>query len=70
MPVLKGISSVMTPELLKVLAEMGHGDQIGSEDLWIWDTVIADANFPAASIASHCPGGLIRLDGLIPDLCA
>lgn len=29
MPVLKGISSVMTPELLKVLAEMGHGDQIG-----------------------------------------
>ncbi|CBK23760.2 uncharacterized protein [Blastocystis hominis] len=53
MPVLKGISSVITPELLKVLAEMGHGDQI----------VIADANFPAASIASHCPGGLIRLDG-------
>ena len=29
MPVLKGISSVITPELLKVLAEMGHGDQIG-----------------------------------------
>ncbi|KAK8832474.1 hypothetical protein WA577_002948, partial [Blastocystis sp. JDR] len=53
MPVLKGISSVMTPELLKVLAEMGHSDQI----------VIADANFPAASIASHCPAGLIRLDG-------
>ena len=53
MPVLKGISSLMTPDLLKVLAEMGHGDQI----------VIADANFPAASIASHCPGGLIRLDG-------
>lgn len=32
MPVLKGISSVMTPELLKVLAEMGHSDQIGA---WI-----------------------------------
>lgn len=29
MPVLKGISSVMTPDLLKVLAEMGHSDQIG-----------------------------------------
>lgn len=29
MPVLKGISSVMTPELLKTLAEMGHSDQIG-----------------------------------------
>ena len=27
--------------------------------------VIADANFPAASIASHCPGGLIRLDGTV-----
>ena len=32
MPVLKGISRVMTPELLKVLAEMGHSDQIGA---WI-----------------------------------
>ena len=29
----------------------------------MWTVVIADANFPAASIASHCPGGLIRLDG-------
>ncbi|KNB45129.1 L-fucose mutarotase [Blastocystis sp. subtype 4] len=47
MPILKGVSSCISPELLKVLAEMGHSDQI----------VIADANFPAASIASHCPGG-------------
>ncbi|KAK8801093.1 hypothetical protein WA538_003859 [Blastocystis sp. DL] len=53
MTILKGVSSCLSPELLKVLAEMGHSDQI----------VIADANFPAASIASHCPGGLIRLDG-------
>jgi L-fucose mutarotase/ribose pyranase (RbsD/FucU family) len=32
---LKGINPLLTPELLKVLAEMGHGDEI----------VIADANF-------------------------
>ena len=46
---LKGIPSVLSPELLKVLMEMGHGDEI----------VIADCNFPAASIAQR----LIRLDG-------
>lgn len=34
---LKGISPVIFPELLKVLAEMGHGDEI----------VFADAHFPA-----------------------
>ena len=38
---LKGIPPLLTPELLKVLAEMGHGDEI----------VLADANFPAASHA-------------------
>ena len=46
---LKGIDPLLTPELLKVLAEMGHGDEI----------VIADANFPSASIARklvHVPG--------------
>ena len=64
MPVLKGISSVVTPDLLKVLAEMGHSDKIGNlEEFHTNLLVIADANFPAASIASHCPGGLIRLDG-------
>jgi len=46
---LKGISSVISPELLKVLMEMGHGDEI----------VIADGNFPAATCAKR----LIRLDG-------
>lgn len=46
---LKGISSLLTPELLKVLAEMGHGDEI----------VIADGNFPSASIGRRC----LRLDG-------
>ena len=48
---LKGIPSILSPELLKILMEMGHGDTL----------VIGDGNFPAASIAkdSH----LVRLDG-------
>jgi L-fucose mutarotase len=46
---LKGIPSILSPELLKVLMEMGHGDEI----------VFADGNFPAASIAQR----LVRLDG-------
>jgi L-fucose mutarotase len=37
---LKGIDPLLTPELLRVLAEMGHGDEI----------VVADANFTAASL--------------------
>lgn len=64
MPILKGISSVITPDLLKILAEMGHSDQIGFSSFpSSYFIVIADANFPAASIAAHCPGGLVRLDG-------
>ena len=47
--VLKGIPSILSPELLKILMEMGHGDQI----------VIGDGNFPAASCAQR----LVRLDG-------
>jgi L-fucose mutarotase len=39
--VLKGAHRLLTPELLRVLAEMGHGD----------DLAIVDANFPAASTA-------------------
>ncbi len=46
---LKGIPSILSPELLKVLMEMGHGDEI----------VIADGNFPAASMAQR----LVRCDG-------
>ena len=46
---LKGISPVISPELLKILCEMGHGDEI----------VIGDSNFPAASNAKR----LVRLDG-------
>jgi L-fucose mutarotase len=46
---LKNIPSILSPELLKILMEMGHGDEI----------VIGDGNFPAASIAQR----LVRLDG-------
>jgi L-fucose mutarotase len=46
---LKGVPDILSPDLLKVLAEMGHGDEI----------VIGDGNFPAASIARR----LIRADG-------
>ena len=37
---LKGIPEILSPELLKVLCEMGHGDRI----------VLADGNFPAESM--------------------
>ena len=39
---LKGIPPIISPELIKVLMEMGHGDEI----------VLADGNFPAASHSS------------------
>jgi L-fucose mutarotase len=38
---LKGIPPILSPDFLKILLEMGHGDEI----------VIADANYPAASNA-------------------
>ena len=47
---LKGISPLISPELLKVLDEMGHGDEI----------VLADANFPSSSIGQR----VIRADGI------
>lgn len=49
---LKGIPKCLSPELLKVLAEMGHGDTL----------VIADAFYPAASSARHSM--LVRADGV------
>ena len=53
---LKGIHPIISPELLKVLAEMGHGDEI----------VLADAHFPGHTF---CPKNVLRGDGLqIPDL--
>lgn len=46
---LRNIPAILSPELLKVLMEMGHGDEI----------VLADGNFPSASIAQR----LVRCDG-------
>jgi L-fucose mutarotase len=52
---LKNIPPVISPELMKTLMEMGHGDEI----------VLADGNFPAASVAKR----LIRCDGHdVPEL--
>jgi L-fucose mutarotase len=51
---LKTIPGLLSPELLKILMEMGHADEI----------VIGDGNFPAASIAACTVSKqLIRLDG-------
>ena len=46
---LKNLSPLLSPELLKILCEMGHGDEI----------VMADGNFPAAGLHHR----VVRLDG-------
>ena len=48
---LKGIPPIISPMLLKVLCEMGHGDTI----------VIADGNFPSESVGKDAI--VVRLDG-------
>lgn len=54
---LKGIPHILSPQLLKVLCEMGHGDRI----------VISDGNFPAESMGKNAI--VIRCDGLgVPEL--
>ena len=47
---LKNVPKIISPELLKVLCEMGHGDEI----------VIGDANFPAETNGKR----VVRADGL------
>lgn len=52
---LKGISPLLSPELLAILYRMGHGDEI----------ILADAHFPGETMGRR----LVRADGLqIPDL--
>ncbi|TRX63538.1 L-fucose mutarotase [Carboxylicivirga sp. M1479] len=52
---LKGISPLLSPELLSVLYRMGHGDEI----------ILADAHFPGESFNNR----VLRADGLcVPDL--
>lgn len=46
---LKGIPPLISPDFMKILMEMGHGDEL----------VIVNANFPAASNARR----LVRCDG-------
>lgn len=54
---LKGIPKILSPELLKVLCEMGHGDTI----------CLADGNFPSESVGKNAI--VIRADGLaVPPL--
>jgi len=48
---LKNIPSILSPQLLKILCEMGHSDLI----------VLADANFPAESMGKG--GQVVRCDG-------
>ena len=48
---LKGIPSLLSPELLKILPEMGHSDRI----------VIGDGNFPAETMGKDAI--VIRYDG-------
>ncbi|MCB0799977.1 MAG: fucose isomerase, partial [Bacteroidales bacterium] len=47
---LKGISPLISPDLLEVMARMGHGDEL----------VLADAHFPGESIGKR----VVRADGL------
>lgn len=47
---LRGISPLLSPELLAVLCRMGHGDEI----------VLADAHFPGESVNAR----VLRADGL------
>lgn len=54
---LKGIPQILSPELLKVLCEMGHSDRL----------VISDGNFPAESMGKNAI--VIRCDGHgVPEL--
>ncbi len=56
---LKNIPPILSPELLKVLCEMGHGDRI----------CIGDGNFPGMSMAKAEDAILVRADGHgIPEL--
>ena len=60
MTILKGIPRIINPDLLAILAKMGHGDEL----------VLADSNFPSASCASTTTwGSEIRYDTTgVPEL--
>jgi L-fucose mutarotase len=52
-PMLKHLPALLTPDLLHALASLGHGDEV----------VIADAHFPAASLAARQGARLLRVPG-------
>lgn len=47
---LKGLPKILSPELLKILSEMGHGDEL----------VMGDANFPSVTMGQR----VVRADGI------
>ncbi|MBR2641969.1 MAG: L-fucose mutarotase [Lentisphaeria bacterium] len=52
---LKGLSPLLSPDLLKILCAMGHGDTI----------VLSDAHFPSHTLGPQ----VLRMDGIaIPEL--
>jgi L-fucose mutarotase len=51
---LLNIPKILSPELIKALCEMGHGDKI----------LLADANFPGKSAATRCGAAYLRADGI------
>jgi L-fucose mutarotase len=54
---LKGINPILSPDLLYILAAMGHGDELA----------IVDCNFPASSVGKR----VVRLDGVdIVEACS
>jgi L-fucose mutarotase len=51
---LLNVPKILSPELLKALCEMGHGDRI----------LLADANYPGKSVAESCKATFLRADGI------
>lgn len=51
---LLNIPKLLSPELLKAICEMGHGDKI----------LLADGNYPGKSAAARCGAQFVRADGL------
>lgn len=56
---LKGIDPIISPYLLKIIDEMGHGDEI----------LLADGNYPVESAGKNHDSIVLRADGIgIPSL--
>ena len=59
MVVLKNIPRILSPELLSVMARMGHGDEL----------ILADANFPTAAMCKNGPEMVSGETNLIVRFC-